>query len=391
MNSSHVRVFQSQDILCPDNDEPLCIASSNSLFWVALASGVIRGYSTQSSSFHPSTTLSSTTKANHDSSSNDDDDDEKRMSSKNNDSTSGGANDGANGDKNEPFHRLYELRPLWPIVVDMCYLDDLKRLITIEKRPIQNNQTVMNGNDEKMATHQQVCRIYHFLWDQKECKTKIGVCTLPIGINVKLINVCNQSNMIQVHADRMITLWAFPFLYASSSSASSSGLGLTNSQISMAPVCILKLYCSWNIKCMSIFNQFMGYGSDTDVRIVRFKLMSDLVVMDSSTAVEANESSLLKHEDKPLTLNSSKVGIRNEEANGNRMSNKSSEESELCAVWGVSQCAIDAQNYVEVRFNSTNYDLVPSPATSTYPLASYVHMFVIVIVIVLCLHLYIYE
>jgi hypothetical protein len=43
MNSAHVRIFQSQDILCPST-EPQCITTSTNLFWVALEGGTIRAY-----------------------------------------------------------------------------------------------------------------------------------------------------------------------------------------------------------------------------------------------------------------------------------------------------------------------------------------------------------
>lgn len=367
MNSAHVRVFQSQDILCPDT-EPLCVAASDGIFWTALSSGIIRGYSTH-------TTVGNS------------------------------------------FNKLYEFKPIWSQVIDMHYLHDLKRLVTCERRiikrsklddntrsstnnnnnngvigstdtPMTHNNKTNNGfarsntstqtrsffggmkqfnndhsttspkrgqqqfgNDNKNSSNngvmeeveeetvQQVCRIYHFLWSQKESRTKIGVCTLPVGNSVSLISTCAQSNAIQVCANRVISVWAFPMISTVPSTKSTAAAVTHLSNVSMAPICIVKLYTSWDIKCISIFKQFIGYGSDTDVRIVTLKY---------------SQSSDLLHSN------------NNDNGSGTTIENSSFDNAGLCTFWGVSQCSTDTQNFVEVRFNSTNYDLVPSPATSTY-------------------------
>jgi hypothetical protein len=301
MNSSHVRVFSSQDILCPDN-EPLCTASSDGTFWVALASGVIRGYSTHTTSSN--------------------------------------------------FHKLYEFKPVWPQVIAMHYLPDLKRLVTLEKRVVkrsklvddnddimfnevnsrtqlhqqqhQQQSTTIDPSDDASVVQQQVCRVYHLLWNHKECKTKIGVHLLPVGNQVSLISACSQSNAIQICVNRVITVWIYPQQVTTATPLAG---------ISVTPICILKLHTSWNVKCISISKQFIGYASDADVRIVKLKYV------DSGVTQEQQQ----------------------QETNDTFERN-----NELCVVYGVTQCSVDQHNFVEIRFNTNNYDLVPSSATSIY-------------------------
>jgi hypothetical protein len=85
------------------------------------------------------------------------------------------------------------------------------------------------------------------------------------------------------------------------------------------PICVLKIHTGWNLKCLSIYGNFLGYASEVDVRILHLKLPTTKSVQD---------------------------------------------ESGWCVFWGVNQ--VDNDEFVEVRFHADTHELVPSAAAKTF-------------------------
>ena len=346
MNSQNIRVFQSQDILCPDNlGQPLCIASSDSLFWVAFHN-VIKGYSTQTTQ--------------------------------------------------KEFHCLYEFQPLWPIVDDIHYLPDIRRIITVERRVVYQgtsgdsvvliggNQSSPNSPQVVVPMVEQCCRIYYFDYDKKQRKTNIQPYTLPIQLisnanektlNKLLASVCTYSNQLLTCSRDVISLWKF-----------------TNSA---SPTCILKLHSSWNIKCISIFNQFIGYGTTRDVRVIELK-QKEIITDDSTDTAMAESdmdelddaiiSHLEKHDIKrgKSTLEEQRKRIETnikDQIGPMAESPVSPRANEILNVraagpltktmaiyWGISQLEsnMNENDEIQIRFDMSTKEPVPSPATQTY-------------------------
>lgn len=383
MNTHNIRVFLTQDILCPSElGQPLCSATSEGLFWVAF-SNVIKGYATQTT--------------------------------------------------HKEFQSLYEFQPIWSEVDAIHYLPDVKRVITVERRVIpsvsaMSNHQVRNlssmdpstalksfssssNNNQNNSssfvniqppTIEQCCRIYRLDYDKKERKTIIYPFTLPIqniisstssstsGINNVqntnnlLISVCTYSNQLLTCARDVISLWKF-----------------TNNE---NPICILKLHTSWNVKCISVFNQFIGYGTTRDVRVIELKQRetdNDVVLSSSVDDEILNEDGLESSNNANSTQNTSPdekkcsgkksalldvqkkihsdiqdklLGTTSAEtpistsssAILTRHRSNGPIAKTMAMYWGVSQLESSGNDEIQIRLDMTTKELLPSPATQSY-------------------------
>lgn len=119
-----ISVFSEQNLFCP-KVEPLCITTSEGIFWVALTYGVIKGFSTHQ--------------------------------------------------KDKKFEQVYEFNTIWSKVTEIYYLPKLKRIITIEKKDNEKKCRVYHllwdkkrfftripvytlPTEDKIVKHLQVCQ-----------------------------------------------------------------------------------------------------------------------------------------------------------------------------------------------------------------------------------------
>lgn len=154
-------------------------------------------------------------------------------------------------------------------------------------------------------------------------KTIIMAYTLPVGSAMSMISVCQQSNSIMVCQNYgVITVWQYLI----------QGTNVywyteyyIDALLEKYPTCILKIHTSWVITCIAIHKNFLGYASQTDVRVVKMK-----------------QKRKDKHSNDP-------VGY--------------------CEPYGVTSVTVDKRQFVEVRFSTETNDLVPSTATkpNSYP------------------------
>ncbi|KAG2382644.1 hypothetical protein C9374_005224 [Naegleria lovaniensis] len=434
MNSHNIRVFQSQDILCPSElGQPLCSAASEGLFWVAF-SGIIKGYATQTTQ--------------------------------------------------KEFQCMYEFQPLWSEVDAIHYLPDIRRVITVERRmttigtaqqpttpttPLghhhhhrggsghasSSNNNILGSpkssgdfsnalksfsqssstatpttNQNTQTIVEQCCRIYRFEYDKKERKTIIYPFSLPIqnfvstnstttsttlttqansattsqaaksGMTLSselLISVCTYSNQLLTCAKDVISLWKF-----------------TNNI--ETPICILKLHTSWHVKCISVFNQFIGYGTDKDVRVIELKQKEtelEKTLLENSQDDDINlnnggtngeESTLAQHvgavnvcgsvspnasdhsdtqkkKSSRLTEIQKRIQAHVQEQIVGTNESPQSQVSQggiitrhqslnplnkaMAMYWGVSQLH-ESIDEIQIRFDMGTKDLLPSPATQSY-------------------------
>ncbi|KAL9641524.1 hypothetical protein ABK040_013445 [Willaertia magna] len=262
------------------------------------------------------------------------------------------------GNFNDKINNKYEFKSVDKEILEMKYLFKKQCIITIERRRrnnnLNNNQNINNVNDQNYIIYNNCndknecifkesetidfCRVYFlqniFLQKHDNCtilnnnninninnNNNIHVNNLMTKISTNnnnslnsltsfanndstlLLSVCNLNNYILLCNRDDLTLWQFKEDYNLQENNLQNEINnLQQEENNIYFECILKINTNWNIKYINLFDNFIGYASDKDVRILQFIKREKFKNIIKQNTNKTKEINILNNDNRLLWL-----------------------------------------------------------------------------------------